>query len=484
MAVITSAASGNFSAPATWVGGVVPGVSDDAVAATTHVVTIDTNVTVISVQQAGTGKFVLGNGRTLTGNVIANAGTFTSGGTVEVTATSGNTATINGNVTGVSSTAVNVAGVVMNGSGALVINGNVTGSAGNAPDVNSFHAAVFSNTTSSITVNGAVNGGSGNEKVGIRCSSLFAGTLTVNGNVNAVSNRGYGITFSGNNGILYLTGNAIAANTGSGSNASWGVGMFGTTSQLFMTGNAIGGNGGQSSGVLIGGANASATITGNIIAADLSTGYGLWLSGSNSTATIIGNVTGSLTGTSTPGINMTGTFNTVTVTGNVNGSAGNQSYGIFASGTNSLINIVGTVTGGTLLNHGVRSDATTANFGVIFDGNMIDGSSGVKAIYTRIFRIATNVSGYTRYQNNVGFPSGTPVFRVSPDNVTGMPAASNVRKPVVYGYSNQLTGTMAVPSAATVRFGVPVDNTTGTAELDLNRVAEIIGLQVAAGKSV
>jgi hypothetical protein len=130
MATITSTQSGDFSDTATWAGGVVPTVGDIAVAATGHVVAIDVDVTVDKVTQAGTGKFTLGNGRTLTAEVEANAGTFTSGGTVEVTATSGNTAYIIGNVTGVSSTAVNVCGVNVTGAGTLDLTGQCDGVGG------------------------------------------------------------------------------------------------------------------------------------------------------------------------------------------------------------------------------------------------------------------------------------------------------------------------------------------------------------------
>ena len=54
MATITSAGTGNFTAGATWVGGVAPGSGDIAVAATGHSVTIDADVTVSEFQQAGT----------------------------------------------------------------------------------------------------------------------------------------------------------------------------------------------------------------------------------------------------------------------------------------------------------------------------------------------------------------------------------------------------------------------------------------------
>ena len=75
MATITSAASGNFSNPATWVGGVVPGPLDKARANTGHNVTIDVDVTVIDIQAISTGRFIMGEGVTLTANVIAPAST-------------------------------------------------------------------------------------------------------------------------------------------------------------------------------------------------------------------------------------------------------------------------------------------------------------------------------------------------------------------------------------------------------------------------
>jgi hypothetical protein len=50
-----------------------------------------------------------------------------------------------------------------------------------------------------------------------------------------------------------------------------------------------------------------------------------------------------------------------------------------------------------------------------------------------------------------------------------MPAASNVRDGVSYA-SGALTGTCKVPAAASVAYGVPVDNTTGTAYLSQSDV--------------
>ena len=83
-ATITSTANGGkWSATATWVGGVVPGASDDVVIANGATVTIDANVTIasITVGQGTSGTLTFDNVAkrivTVSGNVtVAAGGTF------------------------------------------------------------------------------------------------------------------------------------------------------------------------------------------------------------------------------------------------------------------------------------------------------------------------------------------------------------------------------------------------------------------------
>ena len=445
MATITSAASGDFSAGATWVGGVVPTVGDDAVAATGHTVVIDVDTTVDKVTQAGTGKFTLGNGRTLTANVEANAGTFTSGGTVDVTATTA--ATINGNLTGVSSTAVNIAGVVMTGSGTLTINGSITGSAGNASSEANGHAGLYTNVTCTLNVNGALQGGSGNFKFAIRFGSSSNATSNLVGSVTAAANS-YG---------LFIQGTSVVAN------------VTGAVTASGNTGHAV----------VVTGASASITVTGDVTGGNVVPGRAILLTGSGSSATITGNVLPGVANTFT--IEGTGASNSISVTGNVTAGSNLSQHAINATGASSTVNLIGSATAAGTLSHGINSTATSN--GVIFQGDMTDSLNGAVAVYARVFRMSATNSGITTYTNTVGYPTGTPVSRVSPDNVTGMPAESDVRDAFVYGFNSELEGTLAVPPASAVGSGVPVDNTTGTASLSPADVAALVGAQIAAAVS-
>ena len=75
MALIISAASGDFNAGATWVGGLVPAASDEARASSGHTITISTNVTCSEISNVGTGTFILNSGITLTANVTNKSNT-------------------------------------------------------------------------------------------------------------------------------------------------------------------------------------------------------------------------------------------------------------------------------------------------------------------------------------------------------------------------------------------------------------------------
>ena len=178
MALIVSAASGNFNAGATWVGGVVPTVGDTAQASTGHTITITANVTCDQIQNTSgsTGTFILNSGITLTANVF-NQGTAS---TVVLTYSSSSNSSIVGNITGGGGTSR--VGVRNSGSGTLNITGNVTGNP---------------------------NGAWGVE-------NTSTGSVNITGNCTAIRNS--------STGTIYVTGNVIAGGSVSGAeNQSTGI---------------------------------------------------------------------------------------------------------------------------------------------------------------------------------------------------------------------------------------------------------------------
>ena len=235
MALILSAATGNFNAGATWVGGIVPGAADEARASTTHTITITANVTCTELSNDGTGIFTLNSGVTLTANVTSKSTTVTrnclqftaaspatativgncTGGTVggATCVANTNTGTINitGNVTGGTSAVAFAQGAVNLSAGTIAVTGNLTGGSGSS----SYAAQNVS--TGTITVTGNVTGGSGSSSIGAQNS--VAGTITVIGNVTG----GSGSTAYGANNVSTGTITVTGIATGGSTNGAEGA---------------------------------------------------------------------------------------------------------------------------------------------------------------------------------------------------------------------------------------------------------------------
>ena len=224
MALITSAASGNFSAGATWTGGVVPGVGDEARASTGHTITINANAICDEVSNAGTGLFTLNDGVTLTANVTPKS-TTASRNLLQVPS---GLAYIVGNVIGGPTGVGSSVGVSMGG-GSLTITGNVTGGgAGSSIGVRNTQAGT-------LTITGNVTGSATSDAFGVQNSIsgnvIVTGIVTggaVNSSANGINNVAGGtITVTG----LAIGGNISAGITNSGT---------GTVAATRAKGNAYG----------------------------------------------------------------------------------------------------------------------------------------------------------------------------------------------------------------------------------------------------
>ena len=217
----------------------------------------------------------------------------------------------------------------------------------------------------------------------------------------------------------------------------------------------------------------------------------------NSTGTLI--VVGNAIGSAVVGVagiqnNSTGTIN---MTGNSTGGTTSSNYGIrnFAAGTviltgnvfagsaittpgvindvNGVVIINGTATASTISAGAINASNGTLTVTTAIASTAFSGVLGTLVTGTTIVRNVTNnangcqgISGFVRFSN-----AGPNTFTVTRENGTtqtlvdasvGNPAITDVRSGVTYA-SGALTGTCAVPPAASVGFGVPVDNTTGTA---------------------
>ena len=214
MALILSAATGNFNAGATWVGGIVPGAADEARASTGHTVTITANVTCTELSNAGTGIFTLNDGVTLTANVT-NKSSTSGRHCLQFTAASPAVGFIVGNVTG-SALSNGSFGAQNTSSGTLTLTGNATGGAGTGS------GSINNASTGTLTITGSVTGGNtSGTSFGVQNAST--GTLTITGTVTGGTATGnFGVN-NASTGPVTIIGNVTASAVSGVSNASTGT---------------------------------------------------------------------------------------------------------------------------------------------------------------------------------------------------------------------------------------------------------------------
>jgi hypothetical protein len=234
MALILSAATGNFNAGATWVGGIVPTIGDEARASTGHTITITANATCDEVSNAGTGIFTLNDGVTLTANVT-NKSTTASRNCLQFTAASPAVGYIVGNCTS-GGGAFSLVGAANNGSGTLNITGNCTGGSSNQC------LGVLNNSTGILNITGNCTGGSSSISNGAR--NLSTGTINITGNVLGGTGSTAESVRNVSTGIINITGNATGGSAGN----TYGAQNL-STGTLTLIGIATGGTNSTAYGV-------------------------------------------------------------------------------------------------------------------------------------------------------------------------------------------------------------------------------------------
>ena len=379
-------AAGNWSNTATWDGGTLPGAGDD-VFADGRAVTIDQNITVLSIRTTQR------SGGTAGGTFTAAAGTlvFTCdviSGTTDclIFSAASSNYTLNGNVTGGASTNADGVRIGASSSTTVTINGNVTGgSAATAHGVNQTASTI-------VAINGNVTGGTNSTARGVAQS---AGTSTITGNITGATSQA--VNFAG--GTLTITTDSVTAT--------------GTASPITISG-----------GVAT--VNCSTTITGS------SPGIGgmITVSGTSTNAIINANLLGN--GTNEHALRITD--GAVRVNGNITGSsAATNGYGVSLS-TGSLfvvgdvvaglataiqqdsgsVVVVGNVTGGSnALGDGIMNESSPASFTVVYGtvtGGSVASAFGVENTgAATVYVLGETVAGVAAATSNTGSGSITTV---------------------------------------------------------------------------
>jgi len=319
----------------------------------------------------------------------------------------------------------------------------------------------------------------------------FSGTTnaTIVGNVTATQNTTAAIVVrhNGTAGTLNITGNVTGHTSASGADAV-SIAAGGSVS---VTGNVTGG--GNSEGI-VAVTTATVTVVGNVTGGTStggSTAYGI--SSASGHVQVTGTVTGGSGAASSSSVDRAGIFGQrVTVTGDVYG--GLSSPGLFISGIASSTSAgVGehTINGNVYASStfpAVCTDPLGTNGSdclLTINGDVVDDAKGraavavsgrmrISNVNTSSHAMRTGAYTYTGADLNTG-TLATYVATTADDVLS----EADVRSGTSYAGGTK-TGTLAVPPAASVAIGVPVDDEVGTAAVTAADIATLVGAQIAA----
>jgi len=317
---------------------------------------------------------------------------------------------------------------------------------GGAVPPNGAGHSIYSNTFT-VTVDTTVD-------VALITNLANAGTFVGGGTAAA------GGLFALNNGVS-LTSTTIQA----GATAANLITLSGTASAS-INGAIIGGSTG-SANCITHSSSGTLTTTGTITSSTGNNSHGITVSG-NGTLNATGDISSS-TGAAS-GVNITSAAATVSITGNLIAGSGGAAV---SNTSTSSVTVIGNFTASLSSNAFTSSNSGATNR---LSGSFISAANGYAAIYAvKYFLNTSPTAAKTRYALN---GSSTYLDMFTADNSLGQAAITDVRFGTVYA-SGALTGVAYIPSAGSVAFGVPVDNTTGTATLTAANVRAAIGLATA-----
>lgn len=472
MATLYAQSTGNWSAinwntAANGSGSNQTPTSADTLVSNSYTVTVDGSYTVVRVTNTSGGTFSLANGVTLT-CTDATSGVLgaVAGAAVTFGLNSPNSATVTGIVMGGSGTSNR--GMDITGTGTITINGAAKGGSFNGVDSTGADGVKITSAATIYINNGisnAVVGGSSSFARGVNCSASSGAVIYITGNITATQNNAYGLHNIGNNTIT-VTGNIVAVSNG----LAYPF-LNSSAANITINGNLTNSTENAPYAIVNSGAS-TITINGNFASARLS----------NSSASVI-----NVNGVVSSGINGTGLENTGAATITITAPSGQNALecsstpnALSNTSASAVINIIGPMRPGA---QPALSNTQSAAI-IKCTGPFLVSAAGVQAVYSPSLRMYDTRASY--FQMRSADLSTIQTFYTAghPDAQSGQPAANNVRTGTVYGPASELTGTMAVPAAASVAYGVPVDNTTGTATLSPNDVWNIATSSLTTAGSI
>lgn len=275
-------------------------------------------------------------------------------------------------------------------------------------------------------------------------------TVTVNGNytVTQITNTSGG-TFTLANGVTLTCTHATAGILAVGTACvTWALN---SPNSATVVANIVGGGSNQRGLTATG--SGSLAITGNVTGGSNAAGHGVLIDNAcTGTITITGDITGG-TNSAAIGVYVYGAAN-VTITGTTRAANGNA---IFFNNTSAVVRLIGAAYASPII-AAIQAAAT-----LMVTGPLIAHANGKLAIEGGSWRWDSSVGA--TYMEIPTYNLATMRALYTADSVGGNPSAADVRSGTTFGPSNELTGTLAVPPAASVSYGVPVDATTGTAAI-------------------
>jgi hypothetical protein len=173
------------------------------------------------------------------------------------------------------------------------------------------------------------------------------------------------------------------------------------------------------------------------------------------------------------------------LTGNVHGGLVANAFGIQTTNGLQVNNIIGNLisnVGVAYASSGTNNDSIIGNIyaspsavgvqnngGFLLTGNLFN-NNGYLAVRSQRVYINTNDQIKWLVQNQ----SFQDIQLYSSDYFVDVPVETDVRKGITYGVGNSLTGSLEVPSSSSVAVGVPVDNTVGTAIINVQDMGALL----------